>query len=166
MNAIHLAETDAQILVCFPVMQALRPSLERDGFVARVRRQQADGYRLAWLDGAGLPVAVAGFRIGENLAWGRHLYVDDLATLATHRSQGHGAALLAWLFRQAADLGCAELHLDSGLQRADAHRFYRREGMEITSHHFRAAVPTRGTVAMTASGERGVARSQSEPEAP
>lgn len=149
MNDIHLAETDAQILACFPVMQTLRPSLERDGFVARVRRQQANGYRLAWREAAGLPVAAAGFRIGENLAWGRHLYVDDLVTLATHRSQGHGAALLAWLFRQAAAQGCAELHLDSGLQRTEAHRFYRREGMEITSHHFRMPVPVGGAVAIT-----------------
>ncbi len=166
MNTIHLAETDAQILACFPVMQVLRPSLERDGFVARVHRQQANGYRLAWLDGAGLPVAVAGFRIGENLAWGRHLYVDDLATLATHRSKGHGAALLAWLFRQAAAQGCAEVHLDSGLQRADAHRFYRREGMEIASHHFRAAVPIDGAAARAARAERLIANTQSKPEAP
>lgn len=144
MNSIHLADTDAQILACFPVMQTLRPALERESFVARVRRQQANGYRLAWRESAGLPVAAAGFRITENLAWGRHLYVDDLVTLETHRSQGHGAVLLAWLFRQAAAQGCAELHLDSGLQRTETHRFYRREGMEITSHHFRATVPAGG----------------------
>lgn len=30
-----------------------------------------------------------------------------------------------------------ELHLDSGVQRYGAHRFYLRHGMDITSHHFR-----------------------------
>ncbi len=28
------------------------------------------------------------------------------------------------------------MHLDSGIQRKDAHRFYEREGMSITSFHF------------------------------
>jgi hypothetical protein len=32
------------------------------------------------------------------------------------------------------------VHLDSGVQRQHAHRFYFREGMTITSFHFRAAV--------------------------
>ena len=31
-------------------------------------------------------------RLGENLAWGRYLYVDDLVTLPAQRSLGHGAA--------------------------------------------------------------------------
>jgi GNAT superfamily N-acetyltransferase len=85
---------------------------------------------------AGKPVAVAGFRVLENLAWGRFLYVDDLVTLAACRSQGYGAKLLAWLRERAAQESCAQLHLDSGIQRAGAHRFYEREGMTMSSYHF------------------------------
>jgi GNAT superfamily N-acetyltransferase len=81
-------------------------------------------------------VAVAGFRIGENLAWGRFLYVDDLATLPAHRSKGYGAKLLSWLMELAAKEGCQQMHLDSGIQRKDAHRFYEREGMTMASFHF------------------------------
>ncbi|WP_363928505.1 hypothetical protein [Thiobacillus sp. 0-1251] len=36
-------------------------------------------------------VAVAGFRVGDNFAWGRFLYVDDLVTHPAHRSKGYGA---------------------------------------------------------------------------
>ena len=32
--------------------------------------------------------------------------------------------------------GCQYLHLDSGTQRKQAHRFYLREGMEISNFHF------------------------------
>jgi hypothetical protein len=32
--------------------------------------------------------------------------------------------------------GCAKLELDSGVQRFDAHRFYLRKRMIISSHHF------------------------------
>jgi hypothetical protein len=32
--------------------------------------------------------------------------------------------------------GCTQLHLDSGMQRKDAHRFYEREGMVAEGLHF------------------------------
>ncbi len=47
-----------------------------------------------------------------------------------------GAALLRELERRARDAGCAVVDLDSGVQRHGAHRFYLRERMDITSHHF------------------------------
>ena len=131
------AETDEDILACHAVMRQLRPHVEREEFVARVRVQQREGYRLAALSSEGRVVAVAGYRIGHNLAWGKYLYVDDLVTDAETRSAGHGRRLLAWVADVAAASGCDELHLDSGVQRFAAHRFYLREGFDITSHHFR-----------------------------
>jgi GNAT superfamily N-acetyltransferase len=136
MHTIRIAETPAEIAHCFPVMAQLRPHLERKEFVARVQRQMADGYRLACLNAGGSVKSVAGYRIAENLAWGRFLYVDDLVTDEAARSKGYGKALLAWLAGQARQNGCAQLHLDSGAQRKDAHRFYLREGMENGGFHF------------------------------
>ena len=133
---VRPAETDDEIAACFPVMAQLRPHLSAGEFVARVRRQMLSGYRLAFVDDAGRVAAVAGYRLSENLAWGRFLYVDDLVTDAAARSRGHGERLLAWLTAEAERHGCAELHLDSGVQRHAAHRFYLRERMDITSHHF------------------------------
>ena len=72
----------------------------------------------------------------ENLAWGRFLYVDDLVTDEAWSSHGVGAALLDFLVNIARESGCAELHLDSGVQRFGAHRFYLAQRMDITSHHF------------------------------
>lgn len=134
---ISLAATDDQIAACYPAMRTLRPHLTGTGeFVRRVRQQAGAGYRLAYVQAPEGVVAVAGFRIAENLAWGRFLYVDDLVTLPDQRSKGHGARLLAWLRERAVDEGCQQLHLDSGVQRKDAHRFYEREGMTMTSLHF------------------------------
>jgi len=135
--SIDLAASDDEIAACFDVMAELRPALKREEFVARVRRQMAGGYQLAALrDDAGRVVSVAGFRFAEMLAWGRHLYVDDLVTAAAARSRGHGERLFQWLCDLARARGCAELHLDSGVQRFGAHRFYLQQRMRITSHHF------------------------------
>lgn len=139
-EAPRIATTDAEIEACFPVMKELRTHLDEREFLARIRMQQRQGYELAYIAVGGRPVALAGFRVGENLAWGRFLYVDDLVTAAEHRSRGYGAALLRWLCEVAKERGCRELHLDSGVQRADAHRFYRREGMEVSSYHFKKAL--------------------------
>jgi GNAT superfamily N-acetyltransferase len=98
------------------------------------------GYRLvaAILPEREQAVAVAGFRVGDTLAWGRYLYVDDLSTAPDARRQGHGGALLDWLVEEGRRLGCGQLHLDSGTghERFDAHRLYHKRGLAIYSHHF------------------------------
>ena len=66
----------------------------------------------------------------------RKLYVDDLVTLESERSRGVGAMLLAELLDRAKQTGCEILDLDSGVDRGEAHRFYMREGLTISSFHF------------------------------
>lgn len=134
--AVREAQTGAQIAKCFTVMSQLRPALKSEEFVERITAQRADGYRLVFLEAAGTVVCVAGFRIARCLAWGRFMYVDDLVTDAAHRSCGHGKTMLDWLRDEARRLQCEQFHLDSGIQRKEAHRFYLREGMEHTALHF------------------------------
>jgi GNAT superfamily N-acetyltransferase len=133
---IALAETDAEIARCFPVMHQLRPHLVERDFVARVRRMQPTGFLLAALEEKGAVRAVAGYRYMDKLFCGKTLYVDDLVTHTAARSQGHGGRLLTWLAEQARANACVELELDSGVQRFDAHRFYFRERMHVSSYHF------------------------------
>ena len=133
---IALPRTDAEINACYPVMAQLRPHVEEHEFLPRVRRQMQQGYELAAVTEGPTPVAVAGFRCGENLAWGRFVYVDDLVTDAHQRSTGCGELLLEWLLAESRRRDCDALHLDSGVQRFDAHRFYLRHRMRISSHHF------------------------------
>lgn len=133
---IRLAQNDADINAGFPMMTQLRPHLSQNEFVNRVRRQEKDGFRLVLLEDDGRVRAVAGFRLGESLAWGKYLYIDDLVTDETARSRGYGQQLFDWLLDFAREHGCEQVHLDSGVQRFGAHRFYLRNRMDITSHHF------------------------------
>jgi GNAT superfamily N-acetyltransferase len=137
---IEIATTDDAIARCFPVMQQLRPHLVAADFVAQIRRMQGDGFHLAALEDGGVVRAVAGYRFYEKLVSGKNLYVDDLVTDPTQRSRGHGRALLAWLTAEARTHGCVQLELDSGVQRFDAHRFYFRERLHISSYHFVVAL--------------------------
>jgi GNAT superfamily N-acetyltransferase len=136
MEEARLAESPADIARCFLVMAHLRPLLAAPEFVGRVEAQQAQGYRLAYMEDEGIVVAVAGFRVMEMLASGRTLYVDDLVTDETQRSLGYGKAMLDWLQNYARAAGCETFSLDSGTHRQEAHAFYFRERMRVTSFHF------------------------------
>ena len=129
--------TDAEIASTFATMRELRPHLREGEYLATIRRmRETGGYRLAAaIEGEARP-CVAGFRLGENLVRGKYLYTDDLITLPSARSQGHGKAMLDWLAALGRRCGCAVMLLDSGVQRFGAHRFYLRERFDIVCHNF------------------------------
>lgn len=133
---IGIAKSDKEIMDCYPVVLELRPNIEDKSFVERIRSQEKSGYLLAYVSDSGEIVAAAGFWIGESLSWKRFLYVADLVTLSVHRSKGYGSKLLKWLENYAAKNNCQQMHLDSGIKRKDAHRFYENEGMEMVAFHF------------------------------
>ena len=85
---IKLAESEQEILDCYPVMAELRPHLQRDEFVVTVKRlAEIADYKLVYLSNDGIK-AVAGFRISEWLAAGKYLDIDDLVATASERSKG------------------------------------------------------------------------------
>ena len=133
---IALAEEHAAVVRCYPVMAQLRPHLDETAYLAAVERQRREGFQLLYLEVDGTICAVAGFRLKEMLAYGKTLYVDDLITDAAQRSKGYGALLLDWLAEYARAHECVKLHLDSGVQRFDAHRFYFTQRMWISAYHF------------------------------
>ena len=121
---------------CLAVLAELRPHLAYSALLNQIERQITGGYRLAALEVDGDIKAVAGFRFGEFLAWGRIMYVDDLVVKESERGKGYGGQLLEWLKAHARENGCEQFHLDSGAHRLDAHRFYKTHGMELSSYHF------------------------------
>lgn len=118
------------------VLCELRPHLTAEAFAAVHRDGHPQGLRYTAAYDGERCVGVAGWRIVASTDTIRKLYVDDLVTTEHHRSRGVGAALLAELADRARSAGCHVLDLDSGVQRADAHRFYMREGLTISSFHF------------------------------
>ena len=137
MLVIEVAETDADLRRCFAVMHELRPHLDCETFLSQAKRQIAtDKYRMAFASEGAEVLAVGGYRFIEMLAWGKAMYVDDLVTTSARRGSGCGSALFDWLVAQARAAGCAQFHLDSGVQRFGAHRFYLHKGMDIVGHHY------------------------------
>jgi GNAT superfamily N-acetyltransferase len=123
-------ETATDIAVCFPMMVQLRPHLKSaEELVTRVIRQREAGYRLlvAWHGAA--PLALAGYRLEDNLLHGRFVYVDDLVTTDVERGRGIGATLLDAVATEGRRSGCGRPVLDTALDNVLGHRFYYRQGL-------------------------------------
>ncbi|PSM46234.1 GNAT family N-acetyltransferase [Chroococcidiopsis sp. CCALA 051] len=140
MMQIKFATSNLDISRCFPVMVQLRSHLTEAEFVNRVQRQQQAGYFLVYVEKNNSIKAVAGCRLMETLIDGQLLYIDDLITDTSERSQGYGSALIDWLIEYAKSQGCVSLQLDSGVQRAAAHKFYFRKGLTISSFRFKRSL--------------------------
>lgn len=132
-------------MACFDVLRELRPSIVRERFLDDLARMAREGFQLVALWEGDAVRAVAGVRHMEMFSTGPIVYVDDLVTAQAHRSRGYGKQLLAFLKQYAASLGAHYLELDSGTRRVEAHRFYRREGLEEVALHFSAPLGERVT---------------------
>jgi GNAT superfamily N-acetyltransferase len=131
------AASDAEVAACFDTMRELRPHLSSaHELVERVARQRAAGYRLLVAWRADVALALAGYRLQENLIHGRFLYVDDLVSLERTRRAGLGRRLIAAVAAEARTLGCGKVVLGTGLANTLAHRFYYRQGMLATALRF------------------------------
>ena len=121
------------------VHRQLRPKLPGN-YAERMKRVFADGGRLIAAVLNDKVAGVALYRIYETTFDGRRLYVDDLVIDEAQRSTGVGHAMLAHLEALGQHEGCDMLALESGTHRQQAHKFYFREGMLITSFAFRKPI--------------------------
>ena len=130
-------ESDVDLEASFSVMKELRSHLSDPAtYTAQIAQQRAQGYRLlaAWRDGA--IVGLAGYRLQDNLIYGRFVYVDDLVVTASLHRCGFGERLLQAARQQAVALHCKHFVLDTGLHMALAQRFYFRQGLLAQGMHF------------------------------
>jgi len=126
---------EATLAAAEQVHRQLRPQLPPD-YVKRMREVIAAGAEMAVAMQAGRVAGVAVWRVMEKTLSFRELYCDDLVTDEGQRSTGVGHALMEHMAKVARERGCDLFTLDSGTQRQQAHKFYFREGMTITSFHF------------------------------
>ena len=133
---VKIARSESELENICDVLLQLRPMYSRKSLIAQIVKQQQNGYQIAYVESDGQVLCVAGFVLGEKLAWGKYIYIDDLVTDEHHRSKGAGKALIDWIKFFAIENGCAQIHLDSYKKRLDTHRFYLREGFDHASHHF------------------------------
>ncbi|ODG89877.1 MULTISPECIES: GNAT family N-acetyltransferase [Bacillaceae] len=122
--SIKLYESKEELRKGFEVLKQLRTHLNEESFFNLYEEMQKQGYQLFGLEDRGLTVAVAGVSILTNFYNGRHVFVYDLVTDESKRSNGYGKKLLDFISDFGRRNGCQLVTLQSGVQRINAHRFY------------------------------------------
>ena len=132
-------ESPKEMLEAFPVMNQLRTHLDEKTYLDLViEAKEKDMYRLFALFDQGKIVAVVGFKPMITLYYGRFVWVCDLVTDQTKRSNGYGERLLSYVHEWAEKHEYRTVALSSGLQRTDAHRFYEMKmGYDKVSYVFK-----------------------------
>ena len=122
---IRELQSQEELLEAFPVMKQLRSHLDEETYLDLVLdAKDNDRYKMfALIDGEEI-VAVTGFKPMITLYYGRFVWVCDLVTDNNKRSKGYGKKLLTYVHEWAKENNYESVALSSGLQRADAHRFY------------------------------------------
>lgn len=121
---IQELKTEQQWLEAYPAMHELRTHLTEHDYLQLLKQMVPQGYRMFALYVNEEIVAVAGISQLVNFYNFKHMYVYDLVTKASVRSNGYGQKLLSFIHQLAKEEGCHSVALTSGLQRKDAHRFY------------------------------------------
>lgn len=139
LDLIHLTADTPDLATWLPAAETLhrmlRPQMTGE-YGPMIRRILSEGAEMALIHEDRAVRALTVFRAFHNTWNGYRFYIDDLVTDENHRSAGHGARLLRWCEDLALAKGCTGFTLESGVQRDRAHRFYFREGMNITAFSF------------------------------
>lgn len=139
-DAVHLLQDDETTIAVWlrrseRLHRTLRPALPAD-YEGYLRRMFSEGACMAILPVIDEPKALAVYRVHHTTFQGLRFYLDDLVTDEEERGRGLGAILLDWCLAKARLERCDTFALDSGVQRADAHRFYFRHGLAVRSFGF------------------------------
>lgn len=114
---------------CFPIMKELRPHLTIESFFAIYdQAHSSDGYEIVGAEIDGKILAVMGYRFLSDYVRGKHVYIDDLVSTESARSQGLGAELLKFAEEIAQNNNCAALRLCTGIENERGAKFYDRNG--------------------------------------
>ena len=135
---IQFATTDEQLLKCRKAVLELRPHISAEEYLEKAKLLLSEGAQMVFVDEENDASAVSVFRVNYYFHRGKNIYIDDLSTLPNQRVKGYAGALLDFIVAYAKQIGCANIHLDSGYmkERRDAHRLYLNKGFYLASHHF------------------------------
>ncbi|MDD9149092.1 GNAT family N-acetyltransferase [Sporolactobacillus sp. CQH2019] len=139
MVVVHELKSEEEWRKAYSVMHQLRTHLDLKTYLELVAYAcRHGGYRLFALYEGEKLVSVAGLMPMTTLYYGKFIWIGDLVTDERMRSKGYGSRLLDFIHTWAAGQGYSIVALSSGLQRKEAHRFYREKmGYDPVSYVFK-----------------------------
>ncbi len=130
-------KTKEEMLVVFPVLHELYPSLTKEQYMEELELMLPNNQygQVAAFDGE-VCAGVTGFWIGYKLWCGKYLEIDNFIVAQAYRSQGIGKAIIDYLKEKAVQENCSMVALDSYTTNFKAHKLFYNEGFGPKGFHF------------------------------
>jgi len=129
-----------ELYTVYDVLKQLRPELSYKEFEDLIYDMRHMDYKMIGLMQGNTLITYAGVSVVTNLYHKRHLYVYDLVTDSSYRSQKYGEKMLEYLVDFAKVAMCENIVLSSNFQRENAHKFYESNGFVKKSFVFLKAL--------------------------
>lgn len=121
---------------CWEVALLLRPHLNKEKwFTTIVNMMETEKYRIAGIFDKSNVVAFTGYREMTSLHSGNIIYIDDLCTLESYRSNGLASRLLDFVNSVAVADNKDAVVIDAGFANATAHKLYLNHGFKLLAFH-------------------------------
>lgn len=135
---IHIAKTPADLENLYPLLTELRNHLTYESFLETYyNAHKNDQYELVGFYEEENLIGLIGYRVLYDFVRGRHLYIDDLITVDTIRSQGLGGKILEFAEDKARELKCTGgLRLCAALENERGIKFYEKNGWKARTFAF------------------------------
>ncbi len=133
---IRVINDSKDILACFVLLKQLVEGLEKKDFLSKLKQKKNQTYKLIILEEKDKPLAVAGIRFYNSYRFDKYLEVDDFVVDKKNRRNGYGKALFNWLIKYAKKNNCCSIQLNSRLELNQAHKFYKKMGMNVSHYRF------------------------------
>ena len=117
-------------------MHQNKTELSEVDFINSISHQIKNGYKVVYVLDNKEIICVTGFLISQKLAGEKHLYIDDFVTNKSVKSSDAAKALLDFIRIYAKQQNCNSIHLDSSVERTEAHKFYLKKNLKIDTYHF------------------------------
>ena len=124
IREMNLKELD----VIYEVLSQLRVDLSFKEFDDLVYDMRDMDYKMIGLFERGKLITYAGVAVQTNFYHKRHLYVYDLVTDSSYRSQSFGKEMMEYFHVYSKTAMCENIVLSSEFQREKAHVFYEKSG--------------------------------------
>ncbi|SDJ16811.1 GNAT family N-acetyltransferase [Salimicrobium halophilum] len=127
MDIVEL-KTRKEITQAFAVVNELRTHLDLNKYLELVTEaMETDNYHMFAMMEEEEIVAVAGLKPMVTLYYGRFVWVNDLVVTSEKRNNGYGEIMLHFVEQWAAQNKYDHVALSSGLEKAQAHKFYQEK---------------------------------------
>jgi GNAT superfamily N-acetyltransferase len=125
-----------ELLLTFPIVQEMYPSLTKEAYSAELDIMLSNSYGQIAIFENGICIGLSGYWFGSKLWCGKYLECDNVIISASYRKKGIGKILFDELNKKAKELDCTMMALDSYTDNFKAHKFFYNQGFVPRGFHF------------------------------